>query len=148
MDLNIVPSDMAAQIIVDKSLDPGSLGKVYHVTNPKPPPFTLAVDTLRSLGYQFEEIAYGAWRERLLRLAGDDNALRPLEIGFGRVAFPKALTAIQVDCTNAGILENTTTAAQLKKDFTWCEAVGCFPPLPKPGKKISRSLTTFHKSTK
>ena len=133
---------MSARIIVDKALDPGSVNKVYHVTNPKAPPFQLAVDTLRSMGYEFEEIPYIAWRERLLKCAGEDNALRPLEIGFGRLPNSQTLTECQVDCRNAGIFENTTTAEQLKRDFTWCVDVKCFPPLPKKG-KIVRKDTGF-----
>ena len=128
-DLNIVPSDVAARVIVDKALDPGAVNRTYHVTNPKPPPFNLAVDTLRDMGYDFEELPYAAWRERLISCADDDNALRPLEMGFGRVKPPKAATALDVDCRNAGILENTLSKEQMRRDFDWCVKVGCFPLL-------------------
>ena len=128
-DLNIVPSDVAARVIVDKALDPDAVNQTYHVTNPKSPPFQLAVDTLRDMGYDFEEVPYAVWRERLLSCAGDDNALRPLEMNFGRVRPPKAATVLDVDCKNAGILENTLSKEQMRRDFDWCVKVGFFPPL-------------------
>jgi len=129
-DLNIVPGDVAAKIIVDKALDPGAVNRTYHVTNPKPPQFKLAVNTLRRMGYIFEELPYAAWRERLMMCAGDDNALRPLEMAFPRVRPPKAAIEFTVDCSNAGIVKNTLSPEQMRRDFDWCVKVGNFPPLP------------------
>jgi len=120
---------MTARIIVDKALDPSTAGSTFHVTNPKPPPFQLAVDVLRDMGYNFKELPYGTWRERVIRCAAEDNALRPLEFGFAQVRPPKPPFVITLDCTNAGIHENTINAEQLRRDFTWCERVGFFPPL-------------------
>ena len=127
-DLNIVPSDIAARVIVDKALDPGAVNRTYHVTNPKPPSFQLAVDTLRNMGYNFEELPYAVWRERLMSCAGDDNALRPLEMAFPRVRAPKSSTTLDVDCRNAGLLDNTLSSEQMRRDFEWCRKVGYFPP--------------------
>ena len=128
LDLNIVPSDVAARVIVDKALDPGAVNLTYHVTNPKPPAFQLAVDTLRNMGYKFEELPYRVWRERLISCAGDDNALRPLEMTFGRIRPPKAVSTLDVSCKNAGISTNTLSKEQLRRDFDWCLKVGYFPP--------------------
>lgn len=130
MDLNIVPGDFTARVIVDKALDPAAVHRTYHVTNPKPPPFKLAVDTLRDMGYTFEELPYPAWRERLMSCAGDDNAMRPLEIAFPRVRPPRVYTILDIDCSNAGISHNTLSAEQLRRDFEWCLKVGYFPSLP------------------
>jgi thioester reductase-like protein len=129
--LNIIPGDVAAKVICDTALavDGSTCGRTYHVTNPKPPPFQLAVDVLKQLGYQFEEVPYSAWRERLFSCARDDNALRPLELAFGQDAPKKK--AYTFDTTNSGIRGNTLSAAHLKRDFEWCEKVGFFPPLPK-----------------
>ena len=80
------------------------------------------------MGYKFEEIPYLAWRERLFSCAKDDNALRPLELAFGQE--PPKKKVYTFDCTNSGIRGNTLSAAHLKRDFTWCEKVGFFPPLP------------------
>ncbi|KAL4526183.1 hypothetical protein Ndes2437B_g07439 [Nannochloris sp. 'desiccata'] len=104
-----------------------SLGCVYHVSNPHPPPFQLAITVLRGMGYCFEEVTYPAWRERLLSCASEDNALRPLEMAFGPFPIPKSATKLVIDCSNAGIADNTTTAEQLLKDFTWFKKVGFFP---------------------
>ena len=131
--LNIIPGDRVAAVVVDRVLDPtgGGLGRTYHVTNPRPPPFQLAVDTLRGMGYAFEEIPYATWRERLLHCARDDNALRPLELAFGRLARPLrargAMDFFDVDCSNAGIQGNTLNREQLRRDFAWCARVGFFP---------------------
>jgi len=129
--LNIIPGDLAAKVICDQvlSVEGKSCGRTYHVTNPNPPPFQLAVDVLRHMGYQFEEVHYAAWRERLLSCAKDDNALRPLELAFGHDAPKKKVYSF--DCTNSGIRGNTVSAAHLKRDFEWCAKVGFFPPLPK-----------------
>ena len=126
-DLNIIPGDKAAGVIVSKALDPGAVGRTYHVTNPDPPAFEVAVQALRELGYEFEEVPYAAWRERLLSCASEDNALRPLEGGFGRVRPPKAVTQLDIDCSNAGIGHNTVSKEHLLRDFAWCEKVGFFP---------------------
>lgn len=130
LDLNIVPGNVAAGVIVDKALDTKAVGRTYHVTNPQPPPFEVAVQAIRELGYEFEEVPYAAWRERLLSCASEDNALRPLEGGFGRVRPPRAVMQLDIDCSNAGITTNTITKEQLLRDFAWFMKVGFFPPLP------------------
>jgi len=127
LDLNIVPGDVAAKNIVDHALDPGATGRTYHVTNPAPPPFQMAVNVLRDMGYTFEEVPYGTWRERLVTCAANNNALRPLEGGFPKVRAPKG-PPFMLDCSNAGIRGNTLTADQLRRDFEWCAKVGFFPP--------------------
>ncbi|KAL4545101.1 hypothetical protein Ndes2526B_g02216 [Nannochloris sp. 'desiccata'] len=128
--LNIIPGDLAAKVICDKALaiEGKSCGRTYHVTNPNPPPFQLAVNVLKQLGYQFEEVQYAAWRERLFSCAKDNNALRPLELAFGQE--PPKKKVYSFDCTNSGIRGNTLSAAHLKRDFEWCAKVGFFPPLP------------------
>jgi thioester reductase-like protein len=143
--LNIIPGDVAAKVICDKALALGgsTCGRNYHVTNPDPPPFQLAVKVLRELGYQFEEVPYAAWRERLLSCAKDDNALRPLELAFGQEAPKKK--AYTFDTTNSGIRGNTLSAAHLKRDFIWCGKVGFFPPLPTT---TSASLVVGHEREK
>jgi myxalamid-type nonribosomal peptide synthetase MxaA len=136
MDLGIVPGDMAAKIVAERALNcfcleksnpSSSLGRVYHVTNPKPPPFQLSVTVLRDMGYEFDEVAYPVWRERLLSCARDDNALRPLEMAFGPFPIPRSVTKLVIDCSNAGITDNTTTAEHLKRDFAWFKNVRFFP---------------------
>ena len=130
LDLNIIPGDMAARVIVEKALDPGAVGRNYHVTNPDPPAFELAVQTLRKMGYKFEEVPYPAWRERLISCASEDNALRPLEGGFGRIRPPKAAMQLDMDTSNAGIVGNTLTEEQLMRNFEWFSKVGFFPKQP------------------
>lgn len=125
-DLNIIPGDLAAKIIVERAMNPASVGRVYHVTNPKPKPFSHAVKTLRDMGYVFEEVAYVAWQERLLNLASEDNALKPLEGTFGRY---RPTLSMPLNCRNAGIRGDTLLPGQLRRDFEWCERVGFFPPL-------------------
>jgi thioester reductase-like protein len=141
MDLDIIPGDMTATIVVERALNSfihgnygehengsfSSLGRVYHVTNPRPPPFQLAVDVLRDMGYDFEEIHYGSWRERLLTCSSEKNALRPLEMAFGPFPVPKSIKKPVIDCSNAGISENTTSAEMLLGDFTWFKKIGFFP---------------------
>jgi len=116
---------MAARVIVERALDPSSVGRNYHVTNPAPPLFATAVKVLREMGYSFEEVPYKTWRERLASCAADDNALRPLEGGFGPMAPPRS--TFRLDCTNAGIKANTISEQQLRRDFEWCAKVGFFP---------------------
>jgi len=133
--LNIIPGDWAAAVVVDRVMA-GDLGRTFHVTNPCPPPFQMAVNILRDMGYSFEEVPYATWRERLLVCASEDNALRPLELAFGRLPRPlrsrRSVDFFNVDCSNAGIFSNTLTKEQLRRDFTWCAKVGFFPPLPLP----------------
>jgi hypothetical protein len=132
LDINIIPSDIAARMIVDKAFDPGAVHRTYNLTNPKPPPFEFAINILRNMGYKFEELPYAIWRERVMSCTTDDNALRPLEMVFPRVRAPTASTALDVDCRNAGIFENTLTEEQMRRDFEWCLKVGFFPPLGGP----------------
>ena len=141
MDLNVIPGDKTAKIVVGRALTSyingnfgdqengsfSSLGRVYHVTNPRPPPFQLAVDVLREMGYEFEEIPYATWRERLITCSSENNALRPLEMAFGPFTAPMSMKKPVLDCSNAGIKENTTSAEMLKRDFAWFKKVGFFP---------------------
>jgi thioester reductase-like protein len=140
-DLNIIPGDQAAKIVVQQALKSlingnfgdqengikSSLGRVYHVTNPCPPTLQFAVSVLRDMGYKFEEIAYTAWRERLLSCSSENNALRPLEMAFGPFAPNSSVKPPVVDCSNSGVRENTTSVEMLMRDFTWFKKVGFFP---------------------
>jgi len=62
----VTPADYVAQAVARLCLRPESRGRTFHLTNPEP---LHAADTytwLRSLGYEFEELPFAEWRDRLI----------------------------------------------------------------------------------
>lgn len=77
IDMN--PVDVVSKAIVALSLEPSSLGNVFHLVHPNPLPIALVFDYLQGFGYRLQPVSWEEWRARLLTLSAkdDDNALFP-----------------------------------------------------------------------
>ncbi|WP_392482051.1 thioester reductase domain-containing protein [Nostoc sp. C110] len=63
--LDLAPVDYLSQSIVYLSKQQDSLGKAFHLNNPKPIFWKELTDFICSLGYQIEHIAYKDWQIKL-----------------------------------------------------------------------------------
>ncbi|HKX33033.1 MAG TPA: SDR family oxidoreductase, partial [Blastocatellia bacterium] len=75
-EVNLVPVDYVSRAIVHLSMQPESLGRVFHLMNPRSAPWSDLIDWFRSEGFSVRPVPYRAWRESLER--SPDNALYPL----------------------------------------------------------------------
>ncbi|MBD2741476.1 non-ribosomal peptide synthetase [Coleofasciculus sp. FACHB-1120] len=78
--VNLISGDYASQAIVHLSRQKASLGKVFHIVNPRPIQWNELVNLIRSFGYPLRQISDEQWRGELGNLAerSPDNALYPL----------------------------------------------------------------------
>jgi len=60
-NVNVVPVDYVSQAIVYLSLQPPSVGRVFHLTNPQPIPWRNLLSELHALGYPLTELPYQVW---------------------------------------------------------------------------------------
>lgn len=77
----IVPVDYLSQAIVRLSQREETLGQAFHFINAVPLPWADLLESVRSCGYEFEELAYPAWRNELkqqIELQPDQQFLKIL----------------------------------------------------------------------
>ncbi|HEX6270322.1 MAG TPA: amino acid adenylation domain-containing protein [Anaerolineales bacterium] len=67
--VNIVPVDFVSAAIVRLSMNPGNLGKVYHLDNPEPIHFRELADWLATQGLHARRLSFDDWRAELFRQA-------------------------------------------------------------------------------
>ncbi len=67
--VDVVPVDYVSSAIVHLSRQPGTLGKVFHLSNPHPLPYHELIETARSLGLPVQTVAFDRWRDELIRRA-------------------------------------------------------------------------------
>jgi thioester reductase-like protein len=67
--IELVPVDYVAQAIVRLSLQPESLGKAFHLVNPRPVGWRDFVDRLSAVGSPLPEMEPRRWAHELLRFA-------------------------------------------------------------------------------
>jgi thioester reductase-like protein len=73
--IDMTPVDYVSRAIVHLSLQPQSLGKAFHLTNPHSLPIATLVEDLNRFGYAVAPIPYERW-QTLIQL--HPNALTPL----------------------------------------------------------------------
>src|SRR5207247_1395987 len=66
---DMTPVDYVAGAIVHLSRMPESLGKVFHLANPRPVHLPELVRWISSLGYPLKALTYERWRAQLIDLA-------------------------------------------------------------------------------
>ncbi|MBW4636654.1 MAG: amino acid adenylation domain-containing protein [Gloeocapsa sp. UFS-A4-WI-NPMV-4B04] len=79
-NFDLVPVDYVSQAIIHLSKQQESLGKAFHLVNPRPLNANVLIDAIRSLGYPIERISYEQWRTELLNIARNfpEHPLYPL----------------------------------------------------------------------
>ena len=77
---DLVPVDYVSQAIIHLSHQQESLGKAFHLVNPRPLDANVLIDAIRSLGYPIERISYEQWRTELFNIARNspEHPLYPL----------------------------------------------------------------------
>lgn len=77
---DLVPVDYVSQAIIYLSKQQESLGKAFHLVNPRPLDANVLIDSIRSLGYPIEQISYEQWRTELFNIARNspEHPLYPL----------------------------------------------------------------------
>ena len=65
-DVDLTPVDYVSKAIAHLSKQKGSIGKAFHLMNPRPIRFIDLMDCIRSFGYQLERVPYSEWREKLI----------------------------------------------------------------------------------
>jgi len=96
-EVNLAPVDFVARAIVWLSRQPGSIGKAFHLINPRPLSGPDFVAWLLRFGYPLERLSGERWRAALIDSveAGNDNALLPF-LPLFQAAATAAATAIAV----------------------------------------------------
>jgi amino acid adenylation domain-containing protein/thioester reductase-like protein len=64
-EVNLVPADQLAGAVVGLAGDPGSVGKVFSLTNPRSTGIGEIMDRLRQLGYPVRTTTFTEWEKRL-----------------------------------------------------------------------------------
>lgn len=101
--LDMTPVDFVSHAITWLSTRSESIGKVFHLANPRPAHLRDVVEWTRSLGYTLQATPYADWRARLIALAESvaDGRTRlllnewlPEEVGLPRFDVRKTLAAL------------------------------------------------------
>lgn len=74
--INVIPVDAAADTIIELSLKTETLGKTFHVTNPKPARLSDIIDWMNLLGYRLKRMPGDEWRAAV-RHSAEENAFKP-----------------------------------------------------------------------
>jgi thioester reductase-like protein len=77
--VDMVPVDFVAKALVRLSLQPESLRKIFHLTNPHPFPLSGLIDYMRAFGYPVRRVPYESWKQELLAVGErfETSALYP-----------------------------------------------------------------------
>ena len=97
---NLIPVDYVSRAVIHISQQTESLGKTFHLTNPRLTNYDKLFNWLRSLGYPLEQTSYTQWRSELSQQK--ENALAPLLPRFYQESFSDDLQIRwpQFDCQN------------------------------------------------
>jgi thioester reductase-like protein len=86
--MDMTPVDYACSAIVQLSKQPTSLGRVFHLINPRPASWQLMVERVRAFGYPVESVTPEAWLAALLARREADNAMSVFaDFVMGSMAF-------------------------------------------------------------
>lgn len=115
---DLVPVDYVSQAIIHLSKQQESLGKAFHLVNPRPLDANVLIDSIRSLGYPIERISYEQWRTELFNIARNspEHPLYPLVPFFeASDSQPSNATTVTFDCQNtlAGLANTGITCPQI-----------------------------------
>ncbi|MBD2438978.1 non-ribosomal peptide synthase/polyketide synthase [Nostoc sp. FACHB-110] len=64
---NVIPIDYMSRAIIHLSQQQESLGKAFHLVNPRPTLMSNVFNCIRALGYRLEEVSFPEWRSHLIR---------------------------------------------------------------------------------
>jgi len=99
IEYNMVPVDYVSRAIVHLSRQSESLGKAFHLVNPRSILWGEISNRIRSLGYPLEQTSFAQWRTEISRQK--ENALYPLLSLFPQNTDEKqSFMEPQFDCQN------------------------------------------------
>lgn len=80
-ELEMVPVDFCAELVVSRVLDPAEAGRCFHLTHPEAASVTDALPVLEGLGFPLRALTWEEWKAEFLGLgeAVEANALAPFQ---------------------------------------------------------------------
>jgi thioester reductase-like protein len=135
--VDVAPVDYVASALAHLSRQTASLGKVFHLNNPRPLEFHLFTDWMRERGHRLEALEFAEWKNNLIESpAHKRNALYPFTQHL-RAASAADMTIPPHDCTialerlvDSGIICPPVGDALLGVYFDFFEACGFLYPAP------------------
>jgi thioester reductase-like protein len=142
--IDFVTVDYVAKVISQLSRKPDSIGKYFHIWNPRPVHMSEAYKWIRSFGYELEIVPLPVLRKSVLAV-DSSNALYPFVAGFrDRTEAPAPALShdprvvknidIYSECKNtfAGIADNGTDCPTLTEEmahhcFAYLAGIGFLP---------------------
>jgi thioester reductase-like protein len=133
--VDVAPVDYVASALAHLSRHADSLGKVFHLNNPRPLEFHLFTDLMRERGHRLETAEFDEWKSSLIESpAHKRNALYPFTQHL-RAASAADMTIPPHDCTialerlvDSGIICPPVGDALLGVYFDFFEACGFLYP--------------------
>ena len=143
--VDFTPVDYVASAIAHLALDPRSVGKTFHVTNPAPMHSSRAFDWLHSAGYRFDLLDFATWRDRLMHSESfRSNAIYPFasvlddfhEVNFEFPEFDCRQTLAALE--GSGITCPPVTESLLDMYMAFFVREGAWPEPPRAPSNASR----------
>ncbi|MGW7369704.1 thioester reductase domain-containing protein, partial [Streptomyces sp. NPDC054841] len=135
---HLVPVDHVSAAILTLSRDEAASGRNHHIANRTHLPFAEMTDSLRSLGYRLDELAWDSWVERIR--SDRDNAMVPMIDAFESTIHSGRNHYLTVDTTETRELLAKTgidcppmTRELFEKYVDFFVRVGYFPHPDAPG---------------
>lgn len=111
---DVVPIDHVASAIVELSRQSGTIGGIFHLSNPHRLDFATAIDALRAAGYRIAELSLDTWADRVH--TSPDNAARAVLDTFTQ-------DVADTDSWNALVYGNDVTAQALHRTGITCPPI-------------------------
>lgn len=92
--MDMTPVDFVSQAMVYLSRQPGSLGKVFHLLNPRPINWSSIFDMVIAAGYPLKKLPFSAWVDAVEQYANPEtNPLYPL-LPFFHIDFARRMLGV------------------------------------------------------
>lgn len=100
-ELEMVPVDFTARVVIGRVLDPAVSGRCYHLTHPDAASAAEAIPVLRGMGFPLRALEWEDWKSEFLGLGArlHTNALAPF-VEFIRPVAPHQTGLPPLDLTN------------------------------------------------
>ncbi|MFK0730118.1 MAG: amino acid adenylation domain-containing protein [Gloeotrichia echinulata GP01] len=122
--VNLTPIDYASQAIFHLSQQPESIGKVFHIVNPDPLPWSQLVSNIRSFGYPIQLLPHQDWQTQLLKLDNSSgNALNPILSLFTETNSPSQMTYLEKFLVSAQAFDCQNTLNGLASTSIVCPSL-------------------------
>lgn len=133
-DVDFTPIDYAGRAIANLALRPDTAGRVFHICNPRPIPYSKLIGAIRELGYAVETMPFGEYADWLLRPGGDKDAeavklaIAQLEgDGAKDMSYRYACPVTEAYLAESGIRCPEADERFIRRMFAYAAQIGYFP---------------------